>query len=61
MGLMGEHAVAELRRKALLERLELELELQVVDIVCAWASYTDRHQTRGLRCVALCPLDQECC
>lgn len=46
MGLIGEHAMAELRRKALLERLELELDLQVVDIVCAWASYTDRHQTR---------------
>ena len=28
--------MAELKRKALLERLELELDLQVVDVVWAW-------------------------
>ena len=29
----SESAMAELKRKALLERLELELDLQVVDVV----------------------------
>jgi len=32
--LTGEGALAELKRKALLERLELELDLQVVDRRC---------------------------
>jgi hypothetical protein len=37
--------MAELKRKSLLERLELELDLQVRDIVWAWSSYIE-YQTR---------------